>query len=89
MAKSGYVTARVEPELKKSAQVILRDVGLTTTEAITLFLRQVVLQRGLPFEARLPNRLTQDAINELEAGGGERFAGTNAALFAALGKRKA
>ena len=88
MAKSGYVTARVEPALKELAQVILRDVGLTTTEAITLFLHQVVLRRGLPFEARLPNRLTREAIEELEAGGGQRFAGTNAALFASLGKRK-
>ncbi len=87
MAKSGYVTARVEPELKETAQVILREVGLTTTEAITLFLRQVVLQRGLPFEARLPNRATREAIDELEAGGGERFAGTNAELFASLRKR--
>jgi DNA-damage-inducible protein J len=89
MAKSGYVTARVEPELKNSAQVILREVGLTTTEAITLFLRQVVLQRGLPFEARLPNRRTRQAMDELEAGGGERFTGSNAELFASLGKRKA
>jgi DNA-damage-inducible protein J len=47
MAKSGYVAARVEPALKKSAQAILRGVSLTTPEAITLFLHQVVLQRRL------------------------------------------
>jgi len=40
MPKSGYITARVEPALKKSAQTVLRRGGLTTTEAITLFLHQ-------------------------------------------------
>jgi DNA-damage-inducible protein J len=88
MPKTGYVTARVEPALKKSAQNVLRRVGLTTTEAITLFLRQVVLQRGLPFEARIPNRLTRAAIEELESGAGESFAGTNAELFASLGRKR-
>ena len=88
MPKSGYITARVEPALKKSAQTVLRRVGLTTTEAITLFLHQVVLQRGLPFEARAPNRKTREAIEELESGGGERFSGTNDELFANLGRNR-
>jgi DNA-damage-inducible protein J len=88
MPKTGYVAARVEPALKKSAQNVLRRVGLSTTEAITLFLRQVVLQRGLPFEARIPNRLTRAAIEELESGAGESFAGTNAEFFASLGRKR-
>jgi len=88
MPKSGYITARVEPALKKSAQTVLRRVGLTTTEAITLFLHQVVLQRGLPFEARIPNRKTREAIEELESGAGERFSGTNEELFESLGRNR-
>jgi DNA-damage-inducible protein J len=90
MPRTAYVTARVEPRLKKSAQSVLERVGLSTTDAITIFLRQVVLHRGLPFDVRLPNKETRQAIAELETGGGKKFAGDNAALFAALsGRRKA
>lgn len=89
MTKSAYVTARVEPELKETAEAILRRIGLSTTEAVTMFLHQVVLQRGLPFAARIPNKLTREAIAELDAGGGEVFEGATDALFAKLkGKQK-
>ena len=88
MPKTGYVAARVEPALKKSAQTVLRRVGLSTTEAITLFLHKVVLQRGLPFEARIPNRSTRQAIDELESGGGESFAGSNADLLSSLSRKR-
>ncbi len=89
MTKSGYISARVEPELKKSAEDILRKVGVSTSDAISMFLHQVVLQRGLPFEARLPNKKTQEAVRELESGGGETFTGSTREFIAHLaGKRK-
>ena len=66
MSKTGYVTARIEPKLKASAGRVLMKLGVSTTDAITMFFRQVVLQGGLPFEVRVPNVETRKAIEELE-----------------------
>jgi DNA-damage-inducible protein J len=66
MGKTGYITARIEPKLKARAARVLANVGVSTTDAITMFLRQVVLRNGLPFEVRMPNAETKRAIEELE-----------------------
>jgi DNA-damage-inducible protein J len=81
MAKTGYITARVEPKLKARAGRVLARVGVSTTDAITMFLNQVVLHDGLPFDVRLPNAETREAVDELEAGGGKRFEGETTELF--------
>jgi DNA-damage-inducible protein J len=89
MAKTGYITARVEPKLKARAARVLAKVGVSTTDAITMFLTQVVLRGGLPFEARAPSAETQAALAELEAGEGERFEGkTSDFLDHMQGKRQ-
>ena len=44
------VQARVTPELKKQAETIFADMGMTTAEAIRIFLKQVVNSGGLPFQ---------------------------------------
>jgi DNA-damage-inducible protein J len=81
MGKTGYITARIEPKLKARAARVLASVGVSTTDAITMFLRQVVLRIGFPFEVRVPNAETRKAIAELESGGGKRFEGTTNELF--------
>ena len=63
-SKTGYINARVTPALKKEAEVVLATLGVSTTDAITMFLSQVVLQKGLPFPVRIPNAETIAAINE-------------------------
>ena len=70
MAKTATIRARIEPELKAKAEKILTKLGLTQTELITLLYEQVVMQRGLPFAVKVPNRKTREAIRELEAGEG-------------------
>ena len=62
--KSATVRARLEPELKEETERILNQLGLTTTEAIRLFFKQVQLQRRLPFPLKLPNNETQEALND-------------------------
>jgi len=57
------IRARVDPELKAEVESIFRDLGLSITEAITLFYQQVSLRRGLPFEVRIPN---EDTIRTFE-----------------------
>ena len=66
MGKTGYITARVEPKLKVRAGRVLAKAGVSTTEAITMFLTQIVLNDGLPFDMRVPNAQTRKAIEELE-----------------------
>ena len=66
--KTATVRARMEPELKKETERILNQLGLNTTEAIRIFFKQVKLQRGLPFEMKIPNESTHQAIVDAKAG---------------------
>lgn len=56
MAKSANLYARIEPEVKEQAEAILNALGIPASNAITMFYKQVILQRGLPFEVKLPNQ---------------------------------
>lgn len=64
MSKTQTVRARVEPELKRGAEAVLKKLGLTSSEAITLFYTQVKLTKGLPFPVRVPNKQTRTALKE-------------------------
>ena len=64
MAKTGVISARIDPELKRDAEQIFRELGLTTSQAITLFYKQVDLQRGLPFSVKIPNEVTKKALED-------------------------
>ena len=70
MAKTETIRARVEPELKHQAEALLRELGMSVTEAITLFYRQVTMHRGLPFEVKIPNADTAEALHQAESGAG-------------------
>jgi DNA-damage-inducible protein J len=67
MSKTATVRARVEPELKRDAEAVLKKIGLTSSEAITLFLTQVRLTKGLPFPVRVPNKETARALKDIRA----------------------
>ncbi|MDP2754909.1 MAG: type II toxin-antitoxin system RelB/DinJ family antitoxin [Nitrospirota bacterium] len=58
MARTAMIRARITPDLKEEVEFILKRLGLTTTEAINIFFSQVKLQRGLPFEVKIPNKTT-------------------------------
>lgn len=64
MTKTAMIRARMEPALKREAEAVLAEVGLSPTEAIRLFYRQISLRNGLPFEVRVPNAATKRAIAE-------------------------
>lgn len=68
MAKTAMITARVEPELKANAEKVLKRLGISTTEAISLFLSQIRLQRGLPFEVKIPNKTTLETFRKTDEG---------------------
>ena len=72
--KTTDVRSRIEPELKDRASEVLAECGLNLSDAIRLFLRQVVAQQGLPFEVRTPNAVTVAAMKEARSMGKARFA---------------
>ena len=47
------IRARTEPDLKSDVEGIFQELGLSATEAINLFYRQVRLKKGLPFDVRM------------------------------------
>ena len=60
MPKSSSVYTRVEPELKEQAEQVLSKLGIPMANAINLYLRQIVLHRGIPFDVKLPQRMPLD-----------------------------
>ena len=69
-----YVRARIDSDTKERATEALAAMGLSVSDAIRLLMLRVADERRLPFEVRVPNRVTREAIAELEAGKGKRLA---------------
>lgn len=65
--KIAEIRSRIEPDLKENATRILASCGLNVSDAVRLFLRQVVAQNGLPFEVKSPNAITRAAMEEADA----------------------
>ena len=76
MSKTTSIFARVEPEIKEQAEIVLNKLGIPMSNAINIFLRQVVLQNGLPFEVKimsgkplaLGDLTTEEFNSEIEKG---------------------
>ena len=67
MNKTSTIRARIEPSLKDKAEQIFRQLGLSTTQAITLFYKQVELKKGLPFNIAIPNKITRQTFASTDA----------------------
>ncbi|MDD3435754.1 MAG: type II toxin-antitoxin system RelB/DinJ family antitoxin [Candidatus Gastranaerophilales bacterium] len=67
-AKTDFIRVRINPELKIAVQDILDKLGINTTDFITMTYRQVLLQKGVPFDVKLPNYKTKKAINDMKKG---------------------
>jgi len=76
MAKTSNIYIRLEPGLKEQAESVLGQLGIPVSNAVNIFLKQVVLQRGIPFDVKLPaakpigiSSLTESQLHEeLEKG---------------------
>jgi len=71
--KDAVITTRVDSQLKTEVDAILHQLGMSRTEAITVFFHQIRNTKGLPFPVRIPNQTTLDAIDELEQGQGTPY----------------
>ncbi len=89
MPKNTTVSARIDEKLKARAEKVMRQLGISTTDVITMLYHQIVLRQGIPFDVKVPNAETRRAMRELEAGKGEVFEGSAAELIEhVLGRRK-
>lgn len=55
MANQSFIQVRVDDDLKQEANAVLNEIGIDMPNAIRMFLKRVVLERGLPFETKLPS----------------------------------
>ena len=72
MSKTAMIRARTEPGLKKDVEKIFNMLGITSTEAINIFYRQVRLRKGIPFEIQIPNKETLKTFKDSEKGKNSR-----------------
>ncbi|MDD5141425.1 MAG: type II toxin-antitoxin system RelB/DinJ family antitoxin [Verrucomicrobiales bacterium] len=85
MSKTATIRTRIEPRLKSEVEDILAQLGLTASETVHLLYRQIKLQRGLPFDVRIPNALTVRTLKASKAGRNVKQFGGKKELFADLG----
>ena len=80
-AKSANLYARIDPEVKEQAKSILSALGIPASNAINMFYKQIILNRGLPFEVKIPTerpvnmaKLSESALNAEQEKGYEDMA---------------
>lgn len=62
------INIRVNEEVKKEVEAIYKEIGLNMSTAINLFLKKCILEQGIPFELKVPNKETMKAMEEVEKG---------------------
>ncbi len=68
MSKNTTISIRIDSETKVQSQKVLKQLHMTMSEAVAVFLKQVALQRGIPFEIRIPTELTARTLEKSEKG---------------------
>lgn len=86
MNRTATIRARVEPGLKNDVEKLLHRLGLTTTEAITMFYSQIRLRQGLPFPVEVPNATTRKTFEATDRGEEINTFDSLDKMFAALDK---
>ena len=83
--RTGMVRAQIDPELKAEAEAVLAEMGMSVTDAIRVYYRQIALSKGLPFDGLIPNAETAQSIRDTRAGIGVTQYASVDDLFAKLG----
>jgi DNA-damage-inducible protein J len=65
--KTAIINARVKPDLKNEVEQILSHLGITTTQAITMYFEQIKMNKGIPFQLKIPNDETVQAMKDARA----------------------
>lgn len=64
MNQSAIIHARIDQETKTATEFILEKIGMTPTEAIRLFYRQIAIRKEFPIELRVPNKQTASVLSK-------------------------
>lgn len=73
MSKTAMAHARLTPEVKEDAEAILKELGISISAATEMFYRQIIANRGLPFDPRVPKKTTVKAMENARKGKGKRY----------------
>ena len=84
MAKTATIQTRVDPMVKHNAQIILKKLNISMSEAISMYLSQIALHRGIPFEIKIPNEVTAKTLKDSESGNDVHHADSIDELFEEL-----
>lgn len=68
MGKTATIQTRVDPAVKHNAQIILKKLNISMSEAISMYLSQISLHHGIPFEIKIPNEVTAKTLTDSENG---------------------
>ena len=66
--KTSVIHTRIDSNLKADAESVLEKIGLTSSEAVRLFYRQIELNQGIPFDVKIPNKLTVKTLVKSDRG---------------------
>ena len=73
MTKTAMAHARLTPEIKEKAEAILKELGISISAAYEMFYRQIIAHHGMPFDLRIPNKNTLQAMKDARDGKGEMY----------------
>ena len=85
MATDTTVRARIDERTKKQAARVLRDLGLSMSDAVRLMLVRVAAEKALPFDVKVPNATTARALRKADKGKDLVRSKNAADLFGKLG----
>ncbi len=85
MAANAFVRARIDETLKEDAAAVLAEMGLTVSDLVRIVLTRVAKDKALPFEMRIPNKLTAETLAKSERGEDVHHAKDAQDLFDQLG----
>lgn len=68
MAKTATIQTRVDPAVKQNAQIILKKLNISMSDAISMYLSQITLHNGIPFDIKLPNDVTEKVLLDSKKG---------------------
>jgi len=83
--KNSIIRARIETELKEKVESVLNSLGMTPTDAIRVFFKQIELRNGLPFAVELPNAETERVFKETDKGDNLQRCSSAEDMFERLG----
>lgn len=86
MSHSAVVHARIDRETKTATEAVLTTLGMTPTEAIRLFYRQIALRKSFPLELHIPNKLTASVLTKSDKNQDIEKFDSPSDLFASWGK---